>query len=81
MTYSQVYMYHRFLFIVLAVSVIFLLPFGLTALGGAELLIGLILFFGLGIPHGALDVALGRSLYKPIFGKFWWLFFLISYLR
>jgi Brp/Blh family beta-carotene 15,15'-monooxygenase len=64
----------------LALLAIIVLPFGLKTFGNAELFIALLLFFGLGIPHGALDAALGRSLFEPVFGKFWWLFFLISYL-
>lgn len=80
MTYPQVYRYHRFFFMVVVISAIFFLHFELPVPEGAELVITLILFFGLGIPHGALDVALGRNLFEPTFGKLWWLFFLVGYL-
>lgn len=80
MTYSQVYLFHRYFFIAMAFFAILLLPFRMTAFKVAEYPVALLLFFGLGIPHGALDFALGRRLYKPAFGNSWWLFFLLSYL-
>jgi Brp/Blh family beta-carotene 15,15'-monooxygenase len=80
MNVSNIFLYHRLFFVCIALAVLVLEPSISPSLKGLELFFAFVLFFGLGIPHGALDLTLGRFLLKPKLGLFWWVAFLMAYL-
>lgn len=80
MTHSKVYIRHQILFLFL-VSLIFCLPLNYFELfSNFHVYLALILFFGLGIPHGALDLSLGKKLLQPKFGSCWCTIFVLAYM-
>lgn len=70
-------MTHSYIFSALSLSAIGLLFF-YPSLAGLSVLIAL--FFTLGLPHGALDIVLGRELLFDELGRKWWIPFTFAYL-
>lgn len=80
MTHSKVYTGHQILFLFLA-SLVCCLPLNyFEPFSNLHVYLALILFFGLGIPHGALDLSLGKKLLQPKFGSRWSLVFVLVYM-
>ena len=80
MTYSKIYFNHQVLFFLLVILMC-VLPFNyFTSFSNFQICVTLILFFGLGIPHGALDVSIGKRLFEPKFGSWWSFVFILVYL-
>lgn len=80
MTHSRVYVSHQILFLFL-VALVCCLPLSyLRPFSNLQVYVTLILFFGLGIPHGALDLSLGKKLLQPKFGSQWSVVFVLVYL-
>ena len=80
MTHSKVYISHQILFLFL-VSLVCCLPLNYFSLfSNLQVYMALILFFGLGIPHGALDFSLGKKLLQPKFGSRWRIVFVLMYM-
>ena len=80
MTHSKVYFGHQILFLFL-VSLVCCLPLNyFTTFSNLQVYLTLILFFGLGIPHGALDFSLGEKLLQPQFGSSWRIIFILAYM-
>lgn len=80
MTYSKVYVSHQILFLFL-VSLVCCLPLNdFSSFSNLQVYLTLILFFGLGIPHGALDLSLGKKLLQPKFGSRWRMVFVLVYM-
>lgn len=80
MTHSKIYSIHQIGFVFLATLVYFLPLDYLTSFSPLQILVTLVLFFGLGIPHGALDLSIGKRLLQPKFGSYWGLIFIVGYL-
>jgi beta-carotene 15,15'-dioxygenase len=77
---STCFSYHRLLFIIL---VFFILTFSSTLIPQQiefQLALIFFLFFGLGMPHGALDMAVGQKIFSYYFPNHWKLLFLVFYL-
>lgn len=80
MTHSKVYFSHQILFLSL-VSLVCCLPLNdFRYFSNIHVYLALILFFGLGIPHGALDLSLGKKLLEPKFGSRWRIVFVLVYI-
>jgi Brp/Blh family beta-carotene 15,15'-monooxygenase len=80
MTHSKVYVSHQILFLFL-VFLVCCLPLNyFSSFSNLQVYLTLILFFGLGIPHGALDLSLGKKLLQPKFGSQWGFVFVLVYL-
>jgi Brp/Blh family beta-carotene 15,15'-monooxygenase len=80
MTHSKVYFSHQILFLFL-VTLVCCLPLNyFKPFSNLHVFLTLILFFGLGIPHGALDISLGKKLLKPKFGSLWGIVFVLVYM-
>jgi Brp/Blh family beta-carotene 15,15'-monooxygenase len=80
MTHSKVYVIHQILFLFLVTLVCFLPLNDFKSFSNLHVYLTLILFFGLGIPHGALDLSLGKKLLQPKFGSRWRIVFVLVYL-
>jgi len=63
--------YHGFLFIFVAILTLIFSPFIIPQHTHTQLILVLLLFFGIGIPHGALDVAVGRKVFNHYFPRRW----------
>ncbi|MBN9376807.1 MAG: hypothetical protein BGO14_01410 [Chlamydiales bacterium 38-26] len=77
---SKTYRIHQIVFIFLATLVCFLPLTYFKSFSNFQIFLTLLLFFGLGIPHGALDLSLGKKLLQPRFGSCWSLIFILGYL-
>lgn len=79
MTYSRAYFIHQIFFFFL-VTLVCCLPFNFIPFSNFQVYLTLILFFGLGIPHGALDLSLGKKILQPKFGSRWSIVFVLVYI-
>lgn len=70
-------MNHANIFSLLAIAAIILMTL-YPSIGGLTIMISL--FFLLGLPHGALDIVLGKEMLYGYFGKKWWIPFSVAYL-
>ncbi len=70
-------MNHSGIFSLIAIAAIFLMSL-YPSIGGLTILLSL--FFLLGLPHGALDIVLGKELLYGYFGNKWWIPFTMAYL-
>lgn len=80
MNAAKALIYHRILFVYLALATLLLAPFISSLPNYLAIGVALILFFCVGIPHGALDVAIGKVLFQVKLGRWWPFFFFGSYL-
>jgi Brp/Blh family beta-carotene 15,15'-monooxygenase len=79
MNTAKALIYHRILFIYVALLSLFIAPFIVLLPSYVVIALSLLLFFGLGIPHGALDVAIGKLLFRDKMGRLWPLLFFGGY--
>ena len=77
MNYSRAYFKHQVFFLSL-VLLACCLPFS-HSFSNFQVFLTLILFFGLGVPHGALDLSIGKKLIQPKFGSRWSVIFVLVY--
>lgn len=80
MNHTQVYLNHQIVFVSLVMLACALPLDYFLSFSNLQIFLSLILFFGLGIPHGALDTSLGKKLFYPRFGSRWIIAFVLVYL-
>ncbi len=80
MNSSSAFLYHQWFFVLAVLLVTMFGGVSFLQLQTTQVIGAIILFFGLGIPHGALDLSLGRLLFEKKCKSFWLGAFLASYI-